>query len=159
MVELAERVVLGVTEAVPLPLCVPVLVGEGVGVRGGVPLPVLELLAELLGLTPFVKDEVGDEEMVGLCDTVVLGVREAVPLLVGLEEGVGVPVPLLLPVALGLDPVVREDVGEAEMVGVPVGEGGGGVGDCVAGGGSGCAAPGAIFPAGALALSATQHCT
>ena len=126
--ELALRVVLGVNEAVPLPLCVPELVGVGEGVRGGVPLAVLELLAVLLGLTPCVNEAVGDVEIVVLPDSVVLGVLEAVPLLVPLGEGVGVPEVLSLPVALGLDPEVREDVGEAEMVEVPVGEGSGGEG-------------------------------
>ena len=128
MVELAVRVVLGVSEPVPLPLCVPVLVGVGEGVSGGVPLAVLELLAVLLGLTPCVSEEVGDVEIVVLPDSVVLGVLEAVPLLVPLDEGVGVPEVLSLPVALGLDPEVREDVGEAEMGAVPVGEGSGGEG-------------------------------
>jgi hypothetical protein len=133
MVELAERVVLGVTEAVPLPLCVPVLVGEGVGVGGGVTLPVFELLAVLLGLTPLVKEEVGDEEMVVLCDTVVLGVCEAVPLPVLLEDGVGVPVALSLPLLLGVTPVVNEEVGLGEIVEVPEGRVdvvGEGVADC-----------------------------
>ena len=76
----------------------------------------LELLAVLLGLTPLVKDEVGDEEIVVLCDTVVLGVREGVPLPVLLEDGVGVPVELSLPLLLGVAPVVNEEVGLGEMV-------------------------------------------
>ena len=52
------RVVVGVNDAVPLPLCVPLFVGVGEGVSGGVPLAVLELLAVLLGLTPCVREDV-----------------------------------------------------------------------------------------------------
>ena len=81
----------------------------------------MELLAVLLGLTPLVKEEVGDEEMVVLCDAVVLGVREAVPLPVLLEDGVGVPVALSLPLLLGVTPVVNEEVGLGEIVEVPEG--------------------------------------
>ena len=58
-----------------------------------------------------------------LADTVVLGVMDPVPLPVLLDEGVGVPVPLLLPVELELAPLDKEVVGLAEIVEVPLLEG------------------------------------
>ncbi len=86
-------------------------------------LGVPELLAVFEGLTPCVKEEVGERETVGLPDSVVVGVVDPVPLPVELEEGVGVLVPLSLPVALGLVPTERVAVGLAVGVGLSVPEG------------------------------------
>jgi hypothetical protein len=58
-VELLETVVLGVAEAVPLPLCVPEGVGDEEGVGEGVTGAVFEPLPVLEALTPRVRVGVG----------------------------------------------------------------------------------------------------
>ena len=87
-VELPLIVPLGVTCAVPLPLCV----GEEVAVGEGVELAVTdadsELLAVLEGDAPTVQDDVGDNVTVELPLIVLLGVTCAVTVSIRVGEGV-----------------------------------------------------------------------
>jgi len=93
-----------------------------------VPLPELQLLAE--GLAPALREPVGELLQELLRDTVPEGEALAVPLpdWLPVPEGVPVPegeaellpLPLLLPVLEGLAPEVREPVGEALTVLLPL---------------------------------------
>ena len=93
-VELALRVVLGVANGVTEPVAVGEPVEVGVGVSGGVTLLDKELLPVLLALAPADKDAVGEDEIVELALSVVLGVG----------GGVAEPVAVGEPVALALLP-------------------------------------------------------
>ena len=111
---------------------VPVGVGEGVGVEVDVGVKLLEKesLGELEGDTPVVKEAVGDtdsvEDALIVDDGVIVDVPVGVPVLEPVGEGVGVAelVALferdLLPVFDGDTPFVRDAVGEADTVELPL---------------------------------------
>jgi len=87
------RVVEGVLTPVELLLPVPLPVGDGEDVMGGVALPLSELLPLLEAEAPAVRDAVGEEDTVEEAETVLEGVTAAVSepervmLPVGVEEG------------------------------------------------------------------------
>jgi hypothetical protein len=125
-VVLPDWVLLGVSDAVPVPVGVGLPVLVAVADLEAVVLPVGLLLPLLEGEAPAVREAVGDPETVLLLDRVLVGEREAVPVPVpepvgvGVGEGVrdGVPVleSELLPLLEGEAPAVREAVDEPETV-------------------------------------------
>jgi hypothetical protein len=146
-VELAESVVLGVMDAVPVPLEVEEPEDVPEGVRVAVALLERDTLGVLLAEAPVLKEAVGLAVRVELAEIVLDGVMEPVPVPLRVGVGVGVPVgvgggvPLLerlvlsvllaeapgLSVAVGeavtvlLAESVVEGVGAAVLVPVPVG--------------------------------------
>ena len=133
-VELADSVVDGVNEAVPVPEPVGDDVDVGVGVDIEVTLPLNEILAVFEGLAPCVREAVGEKEIVELADSVVDGVNDGVPVPELREDvaqavdigvtplvivGVGETVAERDTVVEGLDP--REGVLEGVVVGLDVG--------------------------------------
>jgi len=126
----AEEVNEGVWKAAPVPLDG----GAGVQVEEGVDncMALLEgeVLAVMLGLAPHVSEAVGEADCVELAESVEVGVAAAVPVPVpvaeGVGEGVGVDVGValleseVLAVMLGDTPELREAVGEADTVKLPL---------------------------------------
>ena len=125
-VVLPDWVLLGVSDAVPVPVGVGLPVLVAVADLEAVVLPVGLLLPLLEGEAPAVREAVDEPETVLLLDRVLVGEREAVPVPVpepvgvGVGEGVrdGVPVleSELLPLLEGEAPAVREAVGDPETV-------------------------------------------
>ena len=129
-VELPLIVLLGVTCAVPVPLCV----GEEVAVGEGVELAVTEgdneVLAVLEGEASTIKEDAGDDKRVLLPLILLLGVTCAVPvpLCVGEEVAVGEGVELtvteadneVLAVLEGEAPTVKEKAEDINIVELPL---------------------------------------
>ena len=105
--ELAERVVEGVIDAVPVELLVGVAVEDGVGVCVPVELEDRELLPVLEAESPFEMEAVGDTVIVLLPLKVVEGEIDAVP----------VPLEVEVPLEVGVG--VMEGVNEAEKEALP----------------------------------------
>ena len=125
-VELAESVVLGVMDAVPVPLEVEEPEDVPEGVRVAVALLERDTLGVLLAEAPVLKEAVGLAVRVELAEIVLDGVMEPVPVPLRVGVGVGVPVgvgggvPLLerlvLSVLLAEAPGLSVAVGEAVTV-------------------------------------------
>ena len=98
--ELAEVVVEGEMDPVPVPLPVGVPVGVGLAVGGGVAELVRELLPVLEAEAPALRGAVEDAVAVELLEMVVLGVKEVVPVQEDVGEPVGVRVGVFGGVAL-----------------------------------------------------------